>query len=428
MLVRQGTLQINLGHIVYLSKKILGFLGLPWIDAFGEAEAECARLERDGLVDAVMSADGDAFLFGARTVLQYLTADKKDKANKNKGRRVRVLKMEDLEKAKPPLTQRRLFSLALFAGGDYSTGLEGCGPKLALEIGASRYGHHLWTMASGNNWGKLPDWRNSLAGELRKDSEFFEKKYTAVANALGESFPDLNVAGYYMREINEKQATTAIDWEKQPDIAELWEFTGKWFDWLHRHFAVKFVRVISVALLVRTILRCISSKTGKPSNLIATVSKTRGEGAKEEAMIKFDRASIVGLNINTERIVESHKGNLTQVEVKDDPVWLPHWLVQERPDLFQQPSKPAGSSNKRKSTGAATTDGETPSKRPRGRPPSKPAASSPNTATASKRGPGRPSKPKPTAAHDADPDTTTPDGVEDGHPNPRDQLLPALAR
>ncbi|KAK8065436.1 DNA repair endonuclease rad2 [Apiospora hydei] len=269
-----------------------------------------------------MSADGDAFLFGARTVLQYLTADKKDKGNKSKGRRVQVIRMEDLEKAEPPLTQRVLFSLALFAGGDYNTGLEGCGPKLALEIGASRYGGHLWTMARGNNWGKLPDWRDSLAGELRNDSEFFEKKHTAVANALKKSFPDQNVAKYYMREINEKPATTAIDWEKEPDIPGLWEFTGEWFDWLHRHFAVKFVRIISVALLVRTILRCMSSKTGRPSNLIATVSKTRGEGAKEEAMIKFDRASMVGLNIKAERIVESHKGNLNQVEVKDDPVWL----------------------------------------------------------------------------------------------------------
>ncbi|KAK8035464.1 hypothetical protein PG993_010459 [Apiospora rasikravindrae] len=403
-------------HIIYLSKKILDLLGLPRIDAFGEAEAECARLEKAGLVDAVMSADGDAFLFGAQTVLHYLTEDKKDKA---KGRRVRVLQTKDLENETTKLTQRVLFSLALFAGGDYNTGVENCGPELALAIGTSKHGAILWTQAKRHLWHQLPQWRDRLAQELKTGSVSFGKKHPAVAESLCKNYPDFQkVAEYYVRELTRDPATSAIDWKKEADKPGLWKFTGKYFDWKHRHFAVKFVRVTSVALLVRRILHCPSSGAVKPREPIATVSKTRGEGAKKEAMIKFGRCSIVDLDPNDEDIVESHMGNLKQVEVKDDPVWLPHWLVQKHPDLFQHPSETAGSS-KRKSTGTATADVETPSKRPRGQPPSKPAASSPNTATGPKRGPGRPSKRKPTSTKDADPDTTTPKRGRGRPPKPK---------
>ena len=40
------------------------------IQAEGEAEAELAYLNRIGVLDAVMTDDVDAFLFGATTVLR----------------------------------------------------------------------------------------------------------------------------------------------------------------------------------------------------------------------------------------------------------------------------------------------------------------------------------------------------------------------
>ena len=42
----------------------------------GEAEAQCAWLEQQGLVDAVVTDDNDAFLFGARRVYRRLFQDK----------------------------------------------------------------------------------------------------------------------------------------------------------------------------------------------------------------------------------------------------------------------------------------------------------------------------------------------------------------
>jgi 5'-3' exonuclease len=59
-------------HITYLVKQILELLSIPWLDAQGEAEAECAQMEEAGVVDAVLTKDADAFLFGARLVIKFL--------------------------------------------------------------------------------------------------------------------------------------------------------------------------------------------------------------------------------------------------------------------------------------------------------------------------------------------------------------------
>ena len=46
--------------------------GLPYIIAPMEAEAQCAWLDANGLVDGVVTDDNDAFLFGARRVYRCL--------------------------------------------------------------------------------------------------------------------------------------------------------------------------------------------------------------------------------------------------------------------------------------------------------------------------------------------------------------------
>lgn len=45
--------------------------GVPYIIAPQEAEAQCAWLDANGLVDGVVTDDNDAFLFGARRVYRW---------------------------------------------------------------------------------------------------------------------------------------------------------------------------------------------------------------------------------------------------------------------------------------------------------------------------------------------------------------------
>jgi Holliday junction resolvase YEN1 len=54
-----------------LLKEVLDALRIPHLNASGEAEAECCRLQVLGLVDAVYSSDSDCLLFGCTFWLQH---------------------------------------------------------------------------------------------------------------------------------------------------------------------------------------------------------------------------------------------------------------------------------------------------------------------------------------------------------------------
>jgi len=49
----------------FLAKQLLKQFGYPIHLAPGEAEAECALLQREGIVDAVLSEDVDTLMFGS---------------------------------------------------------------------------------------------------------------------------------------------------------------------------------------------------------------------------------------------------------------------------------------------------------------------------------------------------------------------------
>jgi flap endonuclease GEN len=56
---------------------MLQYLGMPILRANGEAEAFCAQLNNEGHVDACITADSYAFLFGAKAVIKVLRSNSK---------------------------------------------------------------------------------------------------------------------------------------------------------------------------------------------------------------------------------------------------------------------------------------------------------------------------------------------------------------
>ena len=56
---------------------MLECLGIPWVQAAGEAEAMCAYLNASGYVDGCLTNDGDAFLYGAQTVYRNFSMNTK---------------------------------------------------------------------------------------------------------------------------------------------------------------------------------------------------------------------------------------------------------------------------------------------------------------------------------------------------------------
>lgn len=119
-------------------KKILQRNKIDWVQAPAEAEAECAWLQRLGIVDYVVTDDSDAFVFGATRVLRMFNRVKYFDSENNPvlsstDYYVTPLEMSQIADV-TGLTRDRLIMIAVLRGGDYSTGSEGIGITRAKEL------------------------------------------------------------------------------------------------------------------------------------------------------------------------------------------------------------------------------------------------------------------------------------------------------
>jgi DNA excision repair protein ERCC-5 len=127
----------------------LRLFGIPWVQAPGEAEAQCVELERAGLVDGIISDDSDCLVFGARVVY------------KNIFERERYVERYDAQviERELGLDRNRLLELALLLGSDYTEGVRGIGPVHALEVLQAFPGSPLEGLREFARWlrGEAPD-------------------------------------------------------------------------------------------------------------------------------------------------------------------------------------------------------------------------------------------------------------------------------
>jgi len=109
-------------------KEMLRVFRIPYIVSSGDAESTCAYLNRLGYVDACVTDDNDAFLFGASVVYRHYTCDKKRLEN------LRCYEAKVIEE-QLGLTQDHLIAMALILGCDYGLiGIKGVGKERALEV------------------------------------------------------------------------------------------------------------------------------------------------------------------------------------------------------------------------------------------------------------------------------------------------------
>ncbi|KAI3913715.1 hypothetical protein MKW98_011776 [Papaver atlanticum] len=106
--------------------ELLETLGMPVLKAKGEAEALCAKLNSEGHVDACITADSDAFLFGANCVIKSLRPTSKEPFE--------CYHMSDIE-AGLGLKRRHLIAISLLVGNDHDLGgVPGIGIDTALRF------------------------------------------------------------------------------------------------------------------------------------------------------------------------------------------------------------------------------------------------------------------------------------------------------
>ena len=114
------------------TKQLLKLFGFPYHNAPGEAEAECALLQRHGLVDAVLSEDVDTLMFGSGITLRDWSSEG-SRGNKAPTH-VSLFDAKKTKEGKSGLDREGMILVALLSGGDYATeGLKGFGAKIACE-------------------------------------------------------------------------------------------------------------------------------------------------------------------------------------------------------------------------------------------------------------------------------------------------------
>ncbi|MEM2874491.1 MAG: flap endonuclease-1 [Candidatus Hadarchaeales archaeon] len=118
------------------AKELLEYMGVPWVQAPGEGEAQAAYLVSKGDAWAVGSQDFDALLFGSPTLIRNLAITGRRKLP---GKDVyievepEVVELEGVLRGLG-ITREQLIDMGILIGTDFNEGVKGIGPKKALEL------------------------------------------------------------------------------------------------------------------------------------------------------------------------------------------------------------------------------------------------------------------------------------------------------
>lgn len=240
--------------LIRLSKKLLKLFGCPFHTAPGEAEAECALLNRTGIVDAVLSEDVDTLMFGARTVIRKWSGE----ARNSSPTHVTVYDSAAID-AETGLHREGIVLVAMMRGGDYlPEGMPGCGIKTAVEAARAGFGDDLFAVRADGQ--RLAAWRERLQHELASnESGCFKRRNGRVA--VPPAFPDAEILGFYAEPVVSDADTlarlrNAIRWDSPLDAVALREYARDTFEWRGSLGAAKFVRTLAPVLLAQKLWDC----------------------------------------------------------------------------------------------------------------------------------------------------------------------------
>ncbi len=128
-------------EMVVQSQRLLDLLGIPWVQAPAEGEAQAAAMARGGTAWGVGSQDHDALLFGSPVLVKNLAITGRRKLPR-KNVFVDVQPEEiGLEATLRELgvTREQLVDIGILVGTDFNEGVKGIGPKKALA-GIKKHG------------------------------------------------------------------------------------------------------------------------------------------------------------------------------------------------------------------------------------------------------------------------------------------------
>jgi len=123
-------------EIIQQSKELLESLGIPYIQAPSEGEAQASYMVKKGDAYAVGSQDFDCLLIGSPVLVRNLTSSGRRKLP---GKEAYTKVYPKQIRLKPNLkslgiTHKQLVDMAILIGTDFNDGVRGIGPKKSLKL------------------------------------------------------------------------------------------------------------------------------------------------------------------------------------------------------------------------------------------------------------------------------------------------------
>ncbi|KAF3386311.1 Flap endonuclease [Penicillium rolfsii] len=320
--------------IIQRSKDLIERFRFPWHEAPGEAEAECARLQQAGIVDAVISNDVDTLMFGSTFTMMNFSNESGSGASGATHVTCYHLNSHG-HVSNVSLDRAGMILFAMLSGGDYlPSGVEKCGPGTAAEIAKAKFGEDLLQIIASHPPdldSRLCEWRERLQYELdSNESGYFANKHPAVR--IPENFPDPTILEYYAEpKVSTDEEMSALRhrlrhaWDREIDPLPIRSFTAENLDWKYRSGARKVIKNLAEPL-VSYRLRRQRPVSGTPGGSLAPncdapwlqkVYKSRvsfGTDGMTEVQIDMLPIDVVGLDLMAE------EPNPPQLSKETEPV------------------------------------------------------------------------------------------------------------
>lgn len=326
--------------IIQISKRLIDLFRFPRHDAPGEAEAECANLQRAGIVDAVMSNDVDAMMFGSKMTIMNFS---KESGSTTSASHVTCYRMDSqAATSNVNLDRPGMVLFAMLSGGDYlPSGVPKCGSKLAAEISKAGFGSDLLDAINAKGTKRteqLSEWRERLQYELEaNESGYFNTKHKAVR--IPQSFPDQTILEYYASPAESNAEELALlqrrlinAWDQDIEPLEIRHFAARFFEWNYRSGARKVIRLLAEPLVSYKIRLRRQLNGSKLSNsdipMLRKVYKSRASYSTDgltELQVDVIPINVVGLDLFAEEpnpplpSQASEEAAASGDEVDDDP-------------------------------------------------------------------------------------------------------------
>ncbi|KAF8055904.1 PIN domain-like protein [Lyophyllum atratum] len=328
-------------------KEMLDVLAFPWIDAPGEAEAELAWLSKVDHLDAILTEDSDAVVFGASTILRVTTEAGGQET-------IRMYRASDISNhAALRLNTADLVLIALLAGGDYAAGVQGCGVKTAVALAHAGLGRRLIAgIQEAERAATAPflaGWRLAIVEELRTNaSGHLKQRLPHVADAVPLDFPDIAIVNLYLHPTTSEYA----DPSELPslvqghglDLARLVRFAETHFLWgdparIYRTLATKIFPGLAMRQLIGAALSTDLGLQPKACPMIGTVVSIRRESESSEPHVPEVRMNlhISDQIINTIFDVRRTGAALDKHSLPRCRAWLPVAVIEHvKPEVLAE--------------------------------------------------------------------------------------------